>query len=904
MSKKVDFDNPLAVARFILKRNEKRLRDLIKNKDKLSERKFILENNKFIRRIKDNKEELAEELAKSKVKIPVSKLHTKFTKQKIIRKSKSKFVKKVKGTVKNLNKLLKELRKKGGMFRIQVLDGNVVKRSTDITFPKDNIQNIKWDFLLNSKEFIFKKMKDPVLRVTKIKKVRAVPLTQTKFKDGTIGNCLFVGMIEQINQKLIKSRSKRNLINLLNYCEFASNYFEKSYVKISKIQDICDTFNINIRIKDVLGEVMYHFKRCNRVRCLMEFTFINSRDKHIIIESRKKKHFELDDLNVKYDELKDTHFIYTDFMGKITSINTPTEKYNLSKTKFAISKKEFYETYSDCMTPRDDYIPLHSATHFNTQEIDSSEVFNVMDINKAYYNCSKDKNFPRKLHKHHKGDFTYEFTQNNLGFYTIELLSELPDHLKLTKFEDGVVSSVKIKYLYENDVIFNITEGMYSVTEPIKIDISGGYELDNKINGVPFYSYLAGNFCRSNNELIFSIDTDEQWGMHVASLAKKIGYIVHQMDTNFETKICTYQIIKENKYEPYNFYHWYVFIIDYMWCEMLDQLKKMNKKDIYRLGIDSIYYKNNYEIPEGWKQEEPRKIKFFRDSSSNYILPHKYESNACDSKYVREYNGPEVHIGPGGYGKTHRLKNNYGLIDSCYVALSYHQIRKNNMRSCVLTRLLGKNCERYHKILPANLIIDECTQLTQYDKNLILKMFPDTCIYFAGDIDKNDVIYQTPAFTGKQFTVESLNIVDNYNIDWRTEDPKLIKLKKIIRERINEPFRKIKSRKKTIDFSVNDYYLAFTHKECDRFNKLMIESNPTVKRYVVQQSTKNSSKGDISWGKKLPNSIEQYTSTIHQIQGDTIKDGKIYIQQDRINDNRLFYVAISRAVTYDQLVFI
>ncbi len=823
-----------------------------------------------------------------------------------IEKSKRPF-KNIIGNIKNLNDLLKELKNDTGKYRIQVLFENKVIRSADVTFPGDKIDIVKLYFLINSKKFIFDIYKNTTIGVSKIKRVKSNVLIQEEFRNNTYGHCLYESIMSSCLSRREKCKQKKKLDILYTFCKKINSYFSDKYAGIEDIQNICNNFSVNITIKDVMGNIMYSFKRPNlEERCLMSFVFINTRDKHLEISCPIKKKIiinSLDDMRNIYDSLNGKFFTYIEDQGRYFKIDTATTQYKY-EGEFQEKKKEFYKKNKDCMIPYSDFLPIHNASHFNIKK--TEEKLHVIDIKKAYtrFNDHTDYiGFPGKLHKHYTDDFTYEFTQTHLGFYKIINVSQ-NYYIKLLNIitENTVHSSARLKMFKKLDMSFDIIEGYFSENKPVDIDITGGLPLNYKIDQVPFYSYLAGNFARINDISILGIDTDKVWGEHISGLAEELGYIVHRVEED------KYQIVNILEYKPYNFYHWYIFIIDYMVMHVIDQLKKMNMSKVYRLGIDSIYYKeHNFGYDKNIWQYEGLKNQPLH-TSDGYILPHYTKKNDKEYKTL-PYTVPEVHIGPGGYGKTHRLINDYGLLDICYVALSYKIVRSNKkVRHCVLSRLIGQGCEMYHsdKPTPSCIIIDECTQISEEQKNKIIKLFPDSLIYFSGDIDKNNVVYQTKYVgKGKGFTVENLNIIDDYTTDWRTSDEKLIKLKNHIRNNIDGPVIKINQTDEYNSYGIGDWFLAYTHRECDIFDKKMIKSDLPIKRYVVQRSSRSSSKGDVFLGKtQPPNSIEQYSTTIHQVQGETIKTGKIFIQQNMINDNRLLYVAVSRAVSFDQLKFL
>jgi hypothetical protein len=77
-------------------------------------------------------------------------------------------------------------------------------------------------------------------------------------------------------------------------------------------------------------------------------------------------------------------------------------------------------------------------------------------------------------------------------------------------------------------------------------------------------------------------------------------------------------------------------------------------------------------------------------------------------------------------------------------------------------------------------------------------------------------------------------------------------------------------------------------------------------KYLITSNTMENSNGDIILNpiKILKNMERRNSFTIHQIQGKTIKDNKVFIYSKNFFDITMLYVAVSRVVKLDQIFLI
>jgi hypothetical protein len=216
--------------------------------------------------------------------------------------------------------------------------------------------------------------------------------------------------------------------------------------------------------------------------------------------------------------------------------------------------------------------------------------------------------------------------------------------------------------------------------------------------------------------------------------------------------------------------------------------------------------------------------------------------------------------------------------------------------------------KRYSNVL----LIDECSMMTENEKLRIFELYGDMKIIFCGDLG-----YQLSSFTGEEMKPTGFDDVIQNNINYRCKDSRLLGLLKVLREKITndcavagmnhyvkEFFRKhgkvINADALKSLYKVNDMILVGTNEVKDKYTEMFNH----MEKYYCKENNRVYSNGDIVVGEKPDCKCElRHAYTTHSIQGETAQYN-LYIDSSKMFDTRMFYTAISRAKTLDQIFII
>ena len=235
------------------------------------------------------------------------------------------------------------------------------------------------------------------------------------------------------------------------------------------------------------------------------------------------------------------------------------------------------------------------------------------------------------------------------------------------------------------------------------------------------------------------------------------------------------------------------------------------------------------------------------------------------------------------------------------------------------------------------LFMDECSMITECDKEKLIKMFGGK-ITFMGDLgyqlepvlseadkkkfDKSDETnYYKWIKDNKKYEM-SLKGIENkiyYTKDRRAKDClTLQKLKLKLRDFIKKGKKCKKDSKKTLrqeainlvketcqkgnidEYNSKDLILASKHE----FNKAYDEKFKDLEKYKIQNNTRDFKNGQIVFDK--PEGVKHrlcHGFTIHEIQGETATN-KLFIDLRKMFSDRMIYTAVSRARKISQIKLI
>jgi hypothetical protein len=365
--------------------------------------------------------------------------------------------------------------------------------------------------------------------------------------------------------------------------------------------------------------------------------------------------------------------------------------------------------------------------------------------------------------------------------------------------------------------------------------------------------------------------------------------------------------------------HITAFITAYMRMNMIEQLLKMNINKLIRVCCDGIYFFGETEMNSIFAYKT--KMTFNNEAGTEYCSGlHNFIGNNWGQKRVHNIN--ELHLGEGGSGKTHFNLNDNGLIRPMFLAPSWKlaraKERETGIRCSVWARALTDDPERINYIKQnANVLIwDEVSMMTEESKKFIFETYGNMKNIFCGDLG-----FQLPCIEGEPLKPTGFNEIIYHNQDHRCKCPILkqikIELRKMIEQNVStydiniwcvckfrELKRAINKNKLSELYDIDDMILVGTNYLKDAYTKMFLGKFKDEKYYITSNNRLHSN-GEIWIGEK-PEKTDcepRHAFTTHSIQGETASH-KLFIDASKMFDSRMFYTAISRARTIEQIYII
>jgi hypothetical protein len=808
-----------------------------------------------------------------------------------------------------------------------------------------------------------------------------------KYKLG-LTNCLLTPIKDYFEQKTLDSKSKTTKYRNQQTCLELQALMNKNPEGFNDtmVQKICDQFQIRIKLIQPFSKHVYldceSMKKPRKI-----FTFLNSLLDHV---EHIEKNYDLTDATfVKSfdpeirtpDELRkiekglNEYYVYGKSSFGISSIRTLTNYYKIDDS-FNIAKREF-ETITGIQYWGFDALKypqlmdfINKGTHFNgtvdfkdtiaLREVGKNdkppEDIEHIDIRKAYSKFYKTKYYDGFMGK--VQIFRECNNDDEIGMYFITDLDftqannkfiRLNEKMKIY-FSNNIYTSPELKFLRDLGCTFKITHGCFNLD---KEDIRFNDEmLNNKeeimvdgytIRNVSYYAKYCG-YCAS-------LRPYQSWYM------KGNKKLLQTIQTSNELKIYENEIDDENriqmKKETLNSKkHFTAQILAYQRIIMLEQLLKLDIDKIIRVCVDGIYYEKHDYINRDliksdkcdlWASKKEMTFKNYPDGEfiSSIVRDVKefdlVKGITKDLGIVRKDYEHELHDGAGGSGKTYyNLIKDKGLIHPCYVAMSwklcsdmakdyYNKTGQKLTTMCLERILVDKGCNNHKKY--GTYIIDECSMLTEHQKQELLEKLPKTI--FIGDLQCQLKPIITPSYIDnllktlqkptpnhipskytRQMNQTDFDNVIIYDKIWRfKEGDKLHDIARYLRKNI----RNWEMDYKTLDIqkiSRNEVKNYYNHKEdmiigANKFDHAFYkEEFKDFEKYKITQNTKDYKNGEIVYEDIKEISKEfRHCFTVHSVQGLTF-EGKLFIDMKSIIDPKMFYTAISRARSVHQIYLV
>ena len=785
------------------------------------------------------------------------------------------------------------------------------------------------------------------------------------FRDG-ITHCMFQPIrlwAEDKVSEVVNTRAGERYKAILNKIKKYEIKYDKG-VPEDAIGEICNSLQIDIKIDLPFGLNKFIDAKSEKKQ-LKQFEFLNTRLNHIdhneLVKTNDKEEVSRDELNEIKKELDNNNEFYTykkDLKG-ISSIESLTKSYKLCND-YGRVVNEFEKTtglkycklddiddrvLSDFIQEGMNYnstVDFQDIKEFYTEEedeeereledgeeyytgeeveipvnliIDASRV-NHMDMTKAYAN-SKSCNF----YEGYLGKIT-DLRQTDkiegVGMYKITDLNFEKCDKKFIRYNDtlkiyidnNVYCSPELKLLTSLNVEYKIVSGCWGV-KPIDFDFNEEM-MTKKDEGTPYYSKWAG--ANDSHRLEKNI-----WMKGNADYFKVIK------DNCEEGTVKLYYngegCISVKKQHNFHLAHITAFITAYLRLNMIEQLMSMKYESIIRICVDGIYYTG--EMVKCLNVFRPKNgLNFNNIAGSSYVsVAVKRKLEMVDIK-PREHYLRELHLGAGGSGKTEYNLTDKGLIKPMFIPPSWKLARskmnEKGVQSTVLAIALSNDPQKreFIKSIANTLIIDEVSMMTEGQKNELFKLYGDMKIIMCGDLG-----FQLAPVEGVEMDTSGFDNIMRHKTDYRCRDPILREMKLCLRNmitmdvpnvEINEwVVNEFKLKNRCIDiiqlqneYRIDDMILSGTNKIKDIYTNLFTGKFEKEKYYVLEKSN-TYSKGDIVIGEKPVNckSEIRHCFTTHSIQGETAKF-KLFIDSNKMFSPRMYYTAISRARTLDQIYII
>jgi hypothetical protein len=523
---------------------------------------------------------------------------------------------------------------------------------------------------------------------------------------------------------------------------------------------------------------------------------------------------------------------------------------------------------------------------------------------------------------------------NNFNFSGVEI-DKLQILIKLNVYHDNnIYTSVELDFLIDIGATFSVIEGCWGTEENLINEIYFPDEFKQKdAHGCPFYSKYAG--CCDRHEL-----TDK---VFIKGDKKYLDNLQCFIDAKvrYDANNCSEGFVEYKKESNRTFCQFTSFITACVRVTAIQQLFLFDYNNILRVKSDGIYFIG--ETPEligTYRIEESDKkwgkgngyfaTNIHHGDSMNIDINDNYISTL--PRFRKNYT-EELHIGPGGTGKTHMNLLDKGFIKPVYIAPSWKLCASKKEEYGIdaypkshLLEADGGFTRNSVNITRNNVwVIDEVSQMSEEELKTIRSINAE---FGAKIIYIGDPGYQLPCVSGKGISIESFGKINTvkYTKTFRFQCSRLENILNDIREKIDNHLggfhilnyvldsckdRVIKSEEGL--YKINDYILTYTNKIKDKYTDKYKGKFGELEKIMFKRKQDDYFNGTIKILNKdeissFPVSSREirHGFTTHCIQGETIQtENKIFIDVARFQkEPRLIYTAMSRARKLEQIYFI
>jgi len=501
------------------------------------------------------------------------------------------------------------------------------------------------------------------------------------------------------------------------------------------------------------------------------------------------------------------------------------------------------------------------------------------DLEKAYTQFHQTKYYRGFLGVIHQWrSFTFPPTETFLkahnGIYKARIISPSP-LAKLLGFlpnKDYILPLPEWTFHKNNGTTFVILQGVFGSNFDFRFPESSLKETGMRTKTNKPFRIFAGQLSSKINQhdtKTFNVKSTEHFAKHLASLYEDVFY-------DHESNLAKITIKHKRVFTKH---HLFSFITSYTRIVMMEEMLKFDISNLSAVTLDGLYFKGTAPknlIP----QFRPKKSTMPISTSHLWYIPTE---NTTIFPLITNFNQNTFLEGAGGSGKTHTILNDKGFNTILYASpthdLGKDKVKEYNLKHyTTIHRLIGEQCRSYKEEYgnPSVIFVDEITQIESSFITRLIALYPDSLIFIAGDVDAEGRHFQCkysnqiwkPTFPIIQFTndyrakTQTLKEMKHTLRDYMKTDPTAYEIKQYVKK----TFPTITKDQAIKNFK-DDVWIAGTHK------------------YI----------------KEIPHKVH----TTHSYQGKTIKfPTKLYISIDDMFEHTMFYTAMSRVESHEQLIIV
>jgi hypothetical protein len=746
------------------------------------------------------------------------------------------------------------------------------------------------------------------------------------FRDG-IQHCVFQPILKRMNEKLDASAScsvKKRYRQRISALEALQEKYEKG-VPEDAMEQVAKTAGLKI-VMDIMGKQVETWNEKGQVGCLH---LRNTRENHVEQTAGAlvvDKDFEvvseeqmgmlwasaqemgngeyMVEGNIKDGVPKKLHFLnnaYKVHDAERDIINEFSKSINIKQYELNATK------YPDV----NEFIKQGRIVNGWSAGINNTEPTGCLDMPKAYAQferCSYYTGFMGLIHQFRTGDFDRKFIESHIGIYRFNIKkspNRLARKLGLREGMSVVLPSPEILYHMDNGAEGTIDAGVWGG----RMDFKFTEEMMENHR----YQIWSGICGSERSDKAYTFPGSPEWADHLKATmpTATVHYWKHQGLITVRVPLNT---VRTN-------HHILAFLTSYTRIQMLQAMSEFKYEQLCRVVLDGIYYCGAKPGTLDWFVDKPMASK---KSDEEW---YSHSDMKLDWPAVAYKNNTFI-SGQGGAGKTYGIMTDKGYNRVLYVVpqhvLGQRVNKQYGATYTTINQLIGAEsvingktvgCRPYHEERgrPPVIVADEITQYPAAWVEKALAMYPDSLWLLVGDIDANGQWFQTRNGGEGGFSkVWKPTGVDYVYIegDRRSRDEELAALKLKIRSVMREVFVDGDSGEQHVmsswakhnlhtvsfdeavgKFEKGDTWIAGTH----AINAKLLE------RDIVSGYYK---KGGWISSEEVEGYEKRGSFTIHAYQGSTVESGKVFISIDGMFEYTMLYTAVSRAVHFDQLVFV